>query len=253
MKTPPFSGRVQRYDAVDSTNDRAHAALAAGTGAHGDAFLAREQLAGRGTRGRRWSSARGGLYLSMIARTDALPPAGLWTVAGAVAVHDACSAAGVRVELDWPNDVVAGPDRAKLAGVLAESRGPATDYVIGIGVNVAAGAVAQDVARERPTTSLAEQGCTLDPRSFSDLLLEALEGRLGEAAADAPRLFEAFFERCHLRHRRVRVELSARALEGTFVGLDPDRGVLLGSATYGLTALQLGHVTSLDALEPTAD
>ena len=70
------------HEVVPSTNDLAFAALEAGEARHGDTFIAAAQTAGRGTRGRTWESAIGGLYLSVVLRSESMPPPGAWTCAG---------------------------------------------------------------------------------------------------------------------------------------------------------------------------
>ena len=63
-----FSGKIQALDSVDSTNTRLKALAAAGA-PEGTVLLAEEQTAGRGTRGRSFSSPKGqGLYLSVLLR-----------------------------------------------------------------------------------------------------------------------------------------------------------------------------------------
>ena len=59
--------RVLRHGIVDSTSERAFAALADGSARHGDVHVAEGQSAGRGRLGRLWASAPGeGLYASLV-------------------------------------------------------------------------------------------------------------------------------------------------------------------------------------------
>lgn len=245
MKTPPWSGRVRRLDTVDSTNERALDAVAAGTAVHGDVFVARAQTAGRGTRGRIWSSAPGGLYLSVVLGSDVPPAPGLWTIAGALAVHDLCDRVGVRAALDWPNDVVLRATSAKLAGVLAESRGDATRYALGLGVNVHSGRVESSVSGARAVASLEDGGADVDVPTAEAMMLETIEARIAEAASDPKALFHAFFERSLLRDAPVRVLVGGRARAGRFVGLDPERGLLLASPSGAVETVPIGHVASM--------
>jgi BirA family biotin operon repressor/biotin-[acetyl-CoA-carboxylase] ligase len=144
---PRFGGHVGpvAYAAsVPSTMDWA-AQLAEAGGGHGLVVVAGHQTAGRGRRGRRWSSpAHAGLYVSTVVRPPVEPAAdgepsllGLLTLAAGVAVAEGIGqATGLEASLKWPNDLFYGH---KLAGVLAEGHavGQASQFVVvGIGINV---------------------------------------------------------------------------------------------------------------------
>lgn len=254
MEPFSWSGRVTRFDEVDSTNARALAAIESGAGRHGDAFVAVSQSEGRGTRGRHWASRPGGLYLSLILESRDAPPAGLWTVAGALAVHDVCADLGVRAAIDWPNDVVTAGDLAKLAGVLAEGRGPSGAghgaHALGIGVNVVERAAPADGALGRPVASLEGEGATAGPGEVEERLLAAVRARTDEGARDAAGLFEAFLARCHLEGARARLERAGGATVGRFVALDPERGVGLEDPRGRVVWTPVGHVSGLRAEGP---
>ena len=106
-------------------------------------IVADEQTAGRGRRGRQWSSPPGtGLYVSVVLRPPLDTMSGellsFVTLAAGVAVREAIArASGVSADLKWPNDLMLG--RRKLAGILAEGSAigtPTQAVVLGIGVNV---------------------------------------------------------------------------------------------------------------------
>jgi len=141
---------LRAYQSVGSTNAEALAAAENGAPS-GTWFAALQQTAGRGRRGRAWSTPFGNLAASLMLRPGVEPAraASLGFVAG-VALHHALSdvlgaamaaqpGAPGRIALKWPNDVLL--DRAKLAGILLEAR-PCRDgttaIVIGCGVNVVA-------------------------------------------------------------------------------------------------------------------
>jgi BirA family transcriptional regulator, biotin operon repressor / biotin---[acetyl-CoA-carboxylase] ligase len=102
------------------------------------AVAAHTQTAGRGRRGRSWSSPPGhGLYLSWIARPRfSQRLGGAVPLLAAAAVAEQCEALGVRPTLKWPNDLLLG-DR-KLAGILCEAQGQpeAWTAVVGLGLNL---------------------------------------------------------------------------------------------------------------------
>ena len=117
---------------TDSTNNRARELALAGA-PHGTLVTAREQTAGRGRGGRRWSAPPGSsVLMSLLLRS----PPRLLPLIAAVAV---CEVAGEQAQIKWPNDVVLPRPTglAKLAGILAEGRPQQGWAVLGIGLNVA--------------------------------------------------------------------------------------------------------------------
>jgi BirA family biotin operon repressor/biotin-[acetyl-CoA-carboxylase] ligase len=137
-----------RYaESIGSTNDAALSLATAGE-PEGSSVLADEQTAGRGRRGRSWSSPPGaGLYLSVILRGAGLTASpGLVTLgAGTAAAAAVQTATGLPVRLKWPNDLVIGAEWRKLGGILCEAQGPDA-LVVGIGINLTAAAHPPDVA-----------------------------------------------------------------------------------------------------------
>lgn len=169
-----------RYaDSIGSTNDAALALAAAGA-PEGASVLADQQTAGRGRRGRSWSSPPGaGLYLSIIFRDRDFPKApGLVTLGAGVAAATAIQAAcGLPVRLKWPNDLVIGAEWRKLGGILCEAQG-SDALVVGIGINLTAAAHPPDVSA-RATSVEGELGRSVDRAS---IIVEMLAG-LRELAA----------------------------------------------------------------------
>ena len=141
MPSLPDGCTLIELQSVGSTNDEARARAEAGA-TDGTVIWAREQKAGRGRRGRDWSSPVGNLYTSTILRPER--PAGgaaQLSLVAAVALAEALDAVlpdGVAAACKWPNDVLV--DRQKIAGILLESQGngdAVSWIVIGCGVNVA--------------------------------------------------------------------------------------------------------------------
>lgn len=132
LETTRIGRRIAVWNRVTSTNDLA-AQAAVSRANEGLVVLAEEQSAGRGRRGRSWSSpARSSILMSVLL----FPPEPLaepaWlTALGAVAVAEVVSElTGLQAAIKWPNDVRV--DRRKVAGILVE-RGAGA--VIGIGLN----------------------------------------------------------------------------------------------------------------------
>lgn len=128
---------IHWFDRIASTQDTAHQ-LAAEGGPDGTAVVAVEQTSARGSRGRGWSSPRGGLWLSVICRPATGPALEVLSLRAALAVAAALESAGIAgASIKWPNDVMIG-DR-KLGGILCEARWTGEQLgwiVIGVGMNV---------------------------------------------------------------------------------------------------------------------
>lgn len=124
--------RVFVYQRVSSTQD---AAARHHTDPGGTLVVASEQTRGRGRLGRRWDDGVAATLPMSVAFRTGLDDIGLSARAGLAAwraCKDRLPDADVRIK--WPNDVVVGTDRRKLAGVLIERRDGVA--IVGTGINV---------------------------------------------------------------------------------------------------------------------
>ncbi|TNE82743.1 MAG: bifunctional biotin--[acetyl-CoA-carboxylase] ligase/biotin operon repressor BirA [Gammaproteobacteria bacterium] len=133
------SPRLNLQAVVTSTNELAREAAETGD-ATGVVFLAEQQTAGRGRRGRQWVSPFGrNLYLSVAWGFDGGVQAmeGLSLAVG-VAVKRALAACHIEgLQFKWPNDLLW--QQKKLGGILLEVLGDPAGFcqvVIGVGINV---------------------------------------------------------------------------------------------------------------------
>jgi len=216
---------VVAFDDLGSTNTELMERARAGA-PEGLVVVADHQTAGRGRLGRTWSAAPGTALLVSVLLRPPLPIGEVPVVlmaAGLAACDGVEAAAGFRPRLKWPNDMVVG-DR-KLAGLLTESSGgddPA--IVLGLGVNVAAGAYPPELAGE--ATSCEEHAARpVDRAEVLVGLLRALESRYATVFAPGGRAatLDAYRADSATLGRRVRVELtSGPALEGQAARLADD-------------------------------
>lgn len=119
-----------------STNDEAKEYLRNGEDV---CVCAERQTAGRGTKGRSFSSLAGGVYLSFLTFYSDVTADKAFQVMmhAAVSVCRTAEHFGVRPTIKWPNDVRAGGK--KLCGILIENAlsGDHLQYsIVGIGLNV---------------------------------------------------------------------------------------------------------------------
>ncbi len=231
---------------VDSTNTYVRD-LARRGAAEGLVVVADHQTAGRGRLERRWESPPGSNLLASVLLRPACGESGvhLCTAAVALAGADACvEAAGVAPVLKWPNDLLAGPDERKLAGVLAEaefSGGVLAAVVVGIGINVAWPGPAGVGG-----TCLDELRATADPVDRRVLLERVLAGLavrrpLFDDEDGRRQLADEVRRRCATLGRTVRVVLAGEEFVGRAVGID-DGGHLVVETEAGTRTVSAGDV-----------
>jgi BirA family transcriptional regulator, biotin operon repressor / biotin---[acetyl-CoA-carboxylase] ligase len=243
--------RIELLDEIDSTNDEAQRRAAAGE--RGPMWIAtRRQTAGKGRAGRAWSEASTGNVAATLLFEPGCAPARLaeLSLVAGVATHAAITAAlptaaGSRVELKWPNDVlIAG---AKTSGILIETGNytGATVSLIGIGINVASAPAAID----RATTFLAAQGSAFDADAVLQLLaaqmahwLDIWRGAGGFAA-----IRSAWVARATPVGRALEIKTNDGPVAGTFAGLDHDGALLIDLAPDIRRRFTYGDVSVLPA------
>jgi BirA family biotin operon repressor/biotin-[acetyl-CoA-carboxylase] ligase len=220
---------VRSFDSLGSTNEEALARARAGE--TGPLWIAAaRQTAGRGRRGRTWTSEPGNLYASLLLNDPAptaLAPQICFVAALALhdAVLDTCAGlAPARLKLKWPNDLLL--DDAKVAGILVEgvTAGSQSAVVVGFGVNCgshpddtpypAADFAAADF-QVSPPALLARVGVTWTARTR--------EWARGEGF---PSIRAAFLARVVGIGAPIEARLSDRAVTGRFEGID-ERGALV--------------------------
>ncbi len=135
-----WAGRpVSFYDVLPSTNLQAKLDAERGA-AEGTLVVADMQTAGRGRKGKDWSSPAGlNLYFTLILKPDYVSERVsmatlLMGMAVAESIRDIC---GLEAGVKWPNDIVIGG--RKVCGILAEmsvEREFIHYVVVGVGINV---------------------------------------------------------------------------------------------------------------------
>jgi len=200
----------------------------------GTVVVADGQSAGKGRRGRVWTSPQGvNLYCSVVLRPDILPhEAPQLTFLSAVAVVRAISQeSGLTAEIKWPNDVLL--QGKKVAGLLNEMSAE-TDginfVILGIGVNL-------NMSRDQfpddlraPATSLQlERGMPVQRARFAALLLNELDRLYADFLRHGFGPVREEWQRCcNAAGREVVVSDQGRDIvKGMFDGIDGDGALLL--------------------------
>jgi len=240
-----FSGKLHFARLTGSTNSDAVEAARKGA-PHGSVYFADEQTAGRGRGNHKWHSDAGaGLYVSVLLRPimelKHLPVIPL--AVGLAAAQATFIAAGLKVDLRWPNDLLIGERKA--GGILVESkaeRGAVSYVVIGIGINVHQRTF--DPSLATPGTSLdLESGRTISRQTLLIRLLESLQCET-RGLHDAP-VVAAIPARVAqmstwLWNRKVEVH-GPQSCIGVTAGLD-DNGFLRVRTGAGTVTVQTGGI-----------
>jgi BirA family biotin operon repressor/biotin-[acetyl-CoA-carboxylase] ligase len=235
---------IETYEELDSTNAEARRRAEAGEG--GPVWItAGRQTAGRGRRGRAWSTETGNLAATLLTTTDAAPAeaAQLSFVAALAAADlaDTCLGSGA-ARLKWPNDVLVFGRKA--VGILVES-GARPDgrlwLAVGIGVNLAHA----PGGAERPATSFAEHmpGPPPKPLDAAEVLAGRFETwrKLWATQGFAP-IAQAWTARAHGLGERCEARLPSRTLTGIAEGMDPDGALRLRLDDGALERITAGDV-----------
>ena len=238
---------VLTFDEIDSTN--AEARRRAEAGEAGPLWIAaRRQSAGRGRRGRDWSTGEGNLAATLLLTTGKRPAeAAQVAFVAALAVADLFDAYAppLVVTIKWPNDVLL--DGTKACGVLIESGARPDERLwlaVGIGVNLARA----PSGLERPATRLADH-LRADVREVPSpdealaALSRAFEARLQawDREGFAP-VLTAWTVRALGLGRPCTARLGAETVEGVAEGLEPDGALRLRTASGDVRRITAGDV-----------
>lgn len=167
-------------DTLPSSNAFLRERFEQGAG-HGEVCLVEQQSAGRGRRGRTWTTPWGRtLMLSLGWRFESGVAAleGLSLAAGVV-LAEVLECHGVRPLLKWPNDVlleVADGELGKLAGILVEVQGDAAgpcEVVLGMGINIDLPAEFR-AAIDQPVATVRDQAPGVSRNALAIGLIEGL-------------------------------------------------------------------------------
>ena len=230
-----MTSRTHYFERVGSAMDVLHQLAAEGADS-GTAVVAGEQLEGRGSRGRRWHSPAGGLWLSVLFRPAAAEGVEVISVRVGLAVAEAIQGLVPEpLQLKWPNDLMLAG--RKVGGVLCEARwqGEVLAWIaVGIGMNVR-----NTVPDELDAVAVSLS--TLHPRITVEEITDPILAALRELDLGAARLsgteLERFACRDWLRGRTIRAPVA-----GTVRGVAQDGALVVETAVGQHVPLRSGTV-----------
>jgi BirA family biotin operon repressor/biotin-[acetyl-CoA-carboxylase] ligase len=217
-------GSIEYREETESTNADA-AALLEKAPLRGHTIVAEYQRRGTGRKGRVWLAPAGTALLFTTILPRSVDTDRLWVVPywSALALRCALFDAGVKVTLQWPNDLLIG-DR-KVAGVLCQSSvsGPSARVACGVGVNVRRPPI--DPGIEPPPAYCSDAAPVERPELLAKILREFDRSLF---MLDQPERVSAAWDRAaEMPGRRYRLALEGnqRAFEAIAQGLG-ERGTL---------------------------
>ena len=244
----PDGTGVQFYELCESTNT-----LACSAGSDGTQtpmwFVAGQQRAGRGRRGRVWTSAPGNLYCSYLFK-PVLRISELATLPFLVslAVRDTFIGLGCspdEVQCKWPNDVLISEKKA--SGILIESSAAPslmTDFiVVGVGLNLAH---FPDDAQFGATSVAVETNNIPDVMSAFKILSHSLHERLQNwQPANAVNVIKEWRTCAWGMGIRREIRTNDETFHATLIGLGDDGGLSLLLDNGNSKRLYAGDVFAL--------
>jgi len=222
---------------MDAAREAARGGAKAGT-----VIIAEEQTAARGRLKREWLSPPGNIALSIILYPDIAYLHYLIMIASLAAVHAMETAAGVKAQIKWPNDVLI--DGKKVCGILIENEikeKRAIFSIIGIGINVDMDTKAHP---EISATAASLQGKDLRVKITRSLLTEF--ERLYIILPEGGAIFKAWRDRLVTPGKKVRATTGKKVIEGTAEAVDESGALMIRGADGTLTKVVAGDVTLRD-------
>lgn len=239
--------QVEYYPVIGSTNDRAKEA--AGEGApHGTLILADCQNAGKGRRGRQWSTPAGTcIAMSSMLRPE-FPPekASMLTLVMALSVSRAIQELSeLETGIKWPNDIVVRG--RKLCGILTEMSADMDQIhyvVIGTGINVNQEAFPKELSKTA-TSLLIETGHPMNRAKIVARCMECFEADYETFASDGSmRGLKADYEaRLVNLGRKVQVLAGPNGFTGVARGVDESGCLLVEKEDGAMVPVMSGEVS----------
>jgi len=214
-----LGARLIRYEACDSTNERAREY--AKEFSSEAVFLADRQTAGRGRRGRSFLSEAGGIYISFLyfPRGGEVDISGITAKSAVILARAIEKVTGVRCDIKWVNDLyIKGK---KIAGILTEGEfdenGKLAYYVVGMGINVYK---IEGFCEKMPIAA------TLEEFAFSEINFDNLCSEIifmmRRAAPPSEELLSEYRERCMLNGLEVIVHRGDEEYPALVLGVNDD-------------------------------
>ena len=238
-------GEIRFFDTIGSTNDEALAWAKAGAGDL-SLVVADEQTLGRGRLDRRWfTPTQTALAFSLILRPSQREIPHLTRTVGlaALALADALQMLNLDPQIKWPNDMLL--NERKVAGILVEAtwlEDKTDSLVIGMGVNIAKGAVPATDMLNFPATSLENiLGYIPDRKNLLHAILANILALRPHMGTDS--FLASWEKKLAYGGRQVQVEVGGEeSILGRVIGLGSDGNLKLLDDDGKFISVRFGDV-----------
>lgn len=230
--------QLRIFDETLSTNRDARDFLMNGA-QHGDLVIASQQTGGRGRLGRSFSSPEGGLYMSLILKTNLAP--GSVTTLCAVAVRRAIlHLTSMETDIKWVNDLLL--DGKKVCGILCEnvwSGAESLGMIAGIGVNVYGNHFSEEL--QSIARSLYPHH-SQSPISM-EKLAAAIRGEVLQGLANAPAHMDEYRRHCITLNKNVCWQENGETRHGEALETDDEGGLIVRDDQGQTRTIAFGEVS----------
>ena len=217
--------RIIFYESIDSTNTRAKEWAKQNPDNRSPiVFIANEQTAGRGRRGRSFVSAGGaGIYISILTYPEESgADATATTARAAVTLAKATeSLSDCDIKIKWVNDLYLGGK--KLAGILTEGEmdkdGKIAYQVVGMGTNVYKKAISDEIS-DIATSIEGETGIGIDRSKLAAAIIKYHLNYKGD-------FYTEYKSRSFIIGKRVTVMKLSESYEANVIDIDSDFSLII--------------------------
>jgi len=213
-----IGSKLYYLDEVSSTNEYAKSLLE--TAPDGTIVLADAQTAGTGRQGRKWYSPVGGIWMSVILRTEKLS---VIPIVAAVATCETFITHDILLGIKWPNDMML--NRKKVAGILCEIVDKTV--IMGIGLNLNIREFPKDL--EGIATSIViETKKNFDKMTVFQMLCKEIDYHYMMLKQDqVPQLLTKWRHFTVMLGKKVVISLPDRKVNGRVLDISSDGGLVI--------------------------
>ena len=222
LGVPPIE--IHFYECADSTNTRAKEWAKYSAEKRPAVFIANEQSAGRGRRGRSFVSEGGaGIYISILTYPEESgADATATTARAAVTLAKATeSLSECDIKIKWVNDLYLGGK--KLAGILTEGEmdkdGKVAYQVVGMGINVYKNAISDEIS-DIATSIEGETGIGIDRSKLAAAIIKYHLNYNGD-------FYTEYKSRSFIIGKKVTVIKLSESYEAKVVDIDSDFSLII--------------------------
>jgi BirA family transcriptional regulator, biotin operon repressor / biotin---[acetyl-CoA-carboxylase] ligase len=236
-----FDNQLIELESVDSTNNYAMARIHEGMATDGLVCFARQQLAGKGQRGKAWLSEPGqNLIMSLVIEpaTLILSQQFLLSAAVALGILDLTGIfEGNNWSIKWPNDIYWN-DR-KAAGILVESVIQGENWpfaAVGVGMNLNQVSFPAEIPNAISLKQIT--GKNYDPVSVAKQLVPAIQSRITGLRKEPDLILTALNKSLYKKNHRITLKKGNDLIKTRLKGVNATGHLLTENGSFNLGEIE---------------